>query len=73
MKIRVLEKFGKNVTVAEKEIVALSLWLYEVGSSPYETVIVVLTSLTNCSVPAFVKLFDFLLQQAKVKALEADC
>ena len=39
---------------------------------PYETVIDVPTGLTNCSVPDFAKLFDFLLQQAMVKALDND-
>ena len=37
-----------------------------------ESVIGVLKGLTNCSVPDFVKQFDFLFQQAKAKALEAD-
>ena len=37
---------------------------------PYEKVIDMLTGLTNCSVPEFVKLFDFLLEEAKVKALD---
>ena len=48
------------------------LQLNEVGDLPYETVIDVLTGLTNCSVPDLVKLFDFLLQQAKMKALDTD-
>ena len=61
-----------NLTVAEKEIVAVCLCLSQLGTLPYETVVDVLTGLTNCSVPDFVKLFDFLLQQAKVKALNAD-
>ena len=63
---------GKNVTVAEKEIVAACLQLNEVGVLTYETLIDVPTGLTNYSVPDCVKLFDFLLHQAKVKALDAD-
>ena len=42
------------------------------GALTYETVIDVLTDLTNSSVPNFVKLFDFLIQQVKVKALDTD-
>ena len=63
---------GKNVTVAEKEIVNVCLWLNREGALTYETVIDMLTGLTNCSVTDFVKLFDFLLQKAKVKALDTD-
>ena len=63
---------GKNMTAAEKEIVAVCLWLNKVGLLTYQTVIEVLTGLRNCSVPDFVKLFDFLLQQAKVEALDTD-
>ena len=40
------------------------------GSLPDETVIKMLTGMKNISVPDFVKLFDFLLQQAKAKVLE---
>ena len=32
----------------------------------------VLTGLTNCSVPDFAKMFDFLLQQVKARALDTD-
>ena len=60
----------KNVTVAEKEQVAVCLWLNEVGALTYETVVDVSTSMTNSSVPDFVKMFDFFLQQANVKALD---
>ena len=56
----------------EKEIVAVFLWLNEVGALLYEIVIDVLTCLTNCSIPDFVKLFDFLLQQCKSKAFDTD-
>ena len=42
------------------------------GALPYETVIDVLMGLTNDSLPNFVKLHDFLLQQAKAKALDTD-
>ena len=64
--------YGKNVTVAEKEIVAVCLWLSEVGALPYETVINVLMGLTNYSLPNFVKLCHFLLQQTKAKAIDTD-
>ena len=63
---------GKNVTFSEEGIVAICLQLNEVDALPYETVIDVLTGLTNCSLPDFVKLFDFHLQQAKVKAIDTD-
>ena len=42
------------------------------GALPDETEIDVLTSLRNYSLPEFVKLFDFLLQQVKTKVLEND-
>ena len=42
------------------------------GASPYEIVIDVLTGLTNCLVWDFMKLFDFILQQAKVNALSTN-
>ena len=42
------------------------------SSLPDETVIDVHTDLANSSVPDFVKLLDFLLQQAKAKALDTD-
>ena len=64
--------FDKNVTVAEREIVAICLRLNEVGALSYKTVIDVLTGLINFSVPDFGKLLDYLLQQAKVKALDTD-
>ena len=60
----------KNVTVAENATVNLCLWLNEVSVLTYEIVVDVLTGLTNCSVPDIVKLFNFLLQQAKMKALD---
>ena len=40
------------------------------GALSYEAVMDVLTCLTNCSAPVFMKLFDFLLQQAKAKAFD---
>ena len=46
--------------------------LSDLGGLTYEKVIDVITGLTICSVPDFVKLFDFLLQQAKVKAVDID-
>ena len=58
--------------VAEKKIVALCFQLNKDSAITYETVIDVLMSLTNCSVSDFVKLFDFLLQQTKVKCLDTD-
>ena len=63
---------GENVVVAEKEIVAVCTRLKEVNALPDETVVDVLEGLTNCSVPDFTKLFDFLLQAARVNALELD-
>ena len=42
------------------------------GALTYEMVIDVLTGLANCSIPDFVKLFDYLFQHAKVKALDTD-
>ena len=42
------------------------------GALPHETVIDVLTDLTDCSVPGFMKLFDFLFQYAKAYALNTD-
>ena len=51
---------------------AICLQLNEVDALPYKTVIDELTGLTNCSVPDFVKLFDFLFQQNKMKALNTD-
>ena len=50
----VCKSYGKNVC----------LWLNEVHALLYETMIDVLMGLTNCSLPDFVKLFDFLLQWA---------
>lgn len=63
---------GENVVVAEKEINAVCTRLNEVGALPEETVVDVLEGLTNCSVPDFTKLFDFLLQAARVNALDLD-
>ena len=63
---------GENVTVAAKRIVAVCLQLNEVGALPYETMMDVLTGLTNSSISDFVRLFGFLLQQAKEKPLDAD-
>ena len=60
--------FSENVTVAEMEIMAIWLQLNEVGVLPYETVIDAFTDPTIYSITDFVKLFNFLLQQAKVKA-----
>ena len=48
------------------------LQLNEVGALPYKRLTDVLTGLTNWSVPDFVRLFNFLLQQAKMKALDTD-
>ena len=62
---------GKDVTVAEKEIVTECVWSSEVGSSTDETVIDVLTGVMNFSVPDFVNLFDFLLK-VKTKAHDID-
>ena len=39
---------GKNVTVAEKDIVTVCFQLNEVGDLPCETVTDVFTGLTNC-------------------------
>ena len=63
---------GENVVIAEKEIVAVCTRLKEVNALPNETVVDVLKGLTNCSVPDFTELFDFLLQAARVNALELD-
>ena len=63
---------GKNITVAEKEIVAVCFWLKEVGALTYKMVVDVLTGLTNCSVPDFVMLFGFFLQQVKLSVLDTD-
>ena len=54
---------GKNVVIAEKEIMAVCTRLKEVNALPDETVVDVLEGLTNCSVPDFTKLFDFLFRQ----------
>ena len=51
---------------------AICLQLNKVDALPYKTVIDVLTGLTNCSIPDFVKLFHFLLQYTKAKALGTD-
>ena len=61
---------GENVVIAEKEINAVCSRLSEVNALPDETVVDVLTGLTNCSVPEFTKLFDYLLQGARVNALD---
>ena len=61
-----------NVTVAEKKIVAVCLQLHEVSALPFETVVGVPAGLTDCFMPDFLMLFDFLLQQAKTKALDTD-
>ena len=61
--------FDKSVTVAEKEIVAVCLQLNKVGALTYETVIDVLTGLTNCSVPDFMKLFDLSCSKPRWKPL----
>ena len=61
---------GENVAVAEKEINVVCSRLNEVKALPDETIVDVLTGLTNCSVPEFTKLFDFLLQAARVEALD---
>ena len=64
--------YGENVIVAEKEMMDVCFLLNEVDVLPNETVINLLTGLINFSVPDFVKLFDFLLQQAKAKVLDTD-
>ena len=56
-----------NVTLAETKIVDVCLKLNEVNALAYEAVVNVLTALTNCSVSDFVKLFDFLMWQARRK------
>ena len=61
---------GENVAVAEKEINVVCSRLSEVKALPDETIVDVLNGLTNCSVPEFTKLFDFLLQAARVEALD---
>ena len=52
---------GQYVIVAEKVILAKCLQLNEVDALSYGTVIDVLKSLINCSVPNFMKLFHFFL------------
>ena len=39
---------------------------------PEETTVDILTGLTNCSVPEFTKLFDFVLQAKKLGSLDDD-
>ena len=39
---------------------------------PKETIVDVLAGLTHCSVPEFIKLFDFCLQGPRVEALGLD-
>jgi len=63
---------GENVVIAEKEVNAVCTRLKEVNALPDETVVDVLEGLTHCSVPEFTKLFDFLLQAARVDALDLD-
>ena len=63
---------GKNVTVAEKEILVVGLSFSEMDALLYETVTDVLMGLTNYLLPIFVKLCDFTLQQANAKAVDAD-
>ena len=60
---------GKNVTIAEKKIVAVHLWLNEVGALPYETVINVLTGLTNCSVHDLWSCLNFYCSKPRWKPL----
>ena len=60
------------MTVAEKEVVAVCLHVNEVHTLLYGKVIDVIRGLSNCSVPDFVMLFDFLWQQVKAKALDTD-
>jgi hypothetical protein len=61
---------GENVVVAKKELKAVCTRLKEVNALPDETVVDILEGLTNCSVPEFTKLFDFLLQAARADALD---
>ena len=63
---------ARDTIVYKKEILTVCLWLNQDGAFTYETVIDVLTGLTNCSVADFVKLFDFLLLQSKLNALDTD-
>ena len=58
--------------IAEKEIIAVCTILQEVNNLPEEVVVHVLKGLTNCSVPEFTKLLDFLLQKARVNTLDLD-
>ena len=53
-------------------MMAVCLSLNEVGALPYETVVDVIADLANSSVTDFMKLFDFLFEHAKVKALDTD-
>ena len=68
-KTKVCKIHGKNVTAAEKEIVAFCLLSNEVGVLPYESDIDVFTGLTNCSMPDFVKMFDFSCSKSRQKLL----
>ena len=61
---------GENVAIAEKEVNAVCARLNKVKALPDKTVVNVLTGLTNCSVPEFKSLFDFMLQAARIQALK---
>ena len=63
---------GKNVTVVEKEINVVCSLLNEMGALPEETADNVLNKLTHCSVTKLTKLFDFMLQAARVDVLNLD-
>ena len=63
---------GENVSTAERKINAVCARLHENDSLPDETVVDILTGLTNCSVPDFTDLFNFLLQMARANALQLD-
>ena len=56
----------------QKEALAVCVRLNEVNTLPEETVVEIFMGLTRCSVPEFTKLFDFLLQGARVNALDID-
>ena len=61
---------GENVTIARKEIVAVSRRLNATNSLPDETTIDVLTGLTKCSQPKFREVFKSYLQDATKASLD---
>lgn len=60
---------GENVVLAKKELLVVCNRLAEAKELPLETPIDIITGLTLCSVTDFKNLFEHMLQEEKMKAL----